>query len=86
MTTTTEPARPPDRPPDRPPVPRPRFTTAAAVFAVLGTLLVGGYSALAFSGYEPGSPKRDEIPASVRSSPGGYRTYHFWHSGYHGGK
>jgi hypothetical protein len=56
------------------------------VFAVLGTLIVGGYSALAFSGYEPGSPQRDEIPASVRSSPGGYRTYHFWHSGYHGGK
>ena len=26
------------------------------------------------------------IPASVRSSPGGYRSYHFWHSGFHGGK
>jgi hypothetical protein len=81
-TTTTEPPRPPDRPPVR----RPRFTTGAAILAVLGTLTVGGYTALAFSGYEPGSPKRDEIPASVRSSPGGYRTYHFWHSGYHGGK
>ena len=79
---TTEPARPPDRPP----VPRPRFTTMAAVLGVLGTLMVGGYTALAFAGYEPGSPQRDEIPASVRSSPGGYRTYHFWHSGYHGGK
>ena len=43
-------------------------------------------SATERSGYEPGSPKRDEIPASIRSSPGGYRTYHFWHSGYHGGK
>ncbi len=82
MTTTTEPPRPPDRPPAR----RPRFTTGAAVFAVLGTLIVGTYTAFAFSGYEPGSPRRDEIPASVRSSPGGYRTYHFWHSGYHGGK
>ncbi len=82
MTTTTEPPRPPDRPPAR----RPRFTTGAAVFAVLGTLIVGSYTAFAFSGYEPGSPRRDEIPASVRSSPGGYRTYHFWHSGYHGGK
>jgi hypothetical protein len=56
------------------------------VFAVIGVLIVGGYAALAFTGYEPGSPERDEIPASVRSSPGGYRTYHFWHSGYHGGK
>ena len=26
------------------------------------------------------------IPASVRSSPGGYRSYHFWHTGFHGGK
>lgn len=26
------------------------------------------------------------IPASVRSSPGGYRSYHFWHSGFQGGK
>lgn len=26
------------------------------------------------------------IPASVRSSPGGYRSFHFWHSGFHGGK
>jgi hypothetical protein len=23
---------------------------------------------------------------SVRSSPGGYRSYHFWHSGFSGGK
>ena len=36
--------------------------------------------------YEPGAPAREEIPASVRSSPGGYRSFHFWHSGYHGGK
>ncbi|HVE87702.1 MAG TPA: hypothetical protein VND93_32815 [Myxococcales bacterium] len=26
------------------------------------------------------------IPSSVRSSPGGYRSYHFWHTGFHGGK
>jgi hypothetical protein len=90
---TTEPPRPggrppgsTDRPPDRPPVPRPRRGRGVVVLAVLGTLIVGSYAALAFSGYEPGSPERDEIPASVRSSPGGYRTYHFWHSGYHGGK
>lgn len=25
-------------------------------------------------------------PASVRSSPGGYRSYHFWRTGYRGGK
>lgn len=74
------------RPPDRPPVPRARFTKTAIVIAVLGTIVVGTYTATAFTGYEPASPKRDEIPASIRSAPGGYRTFHFWHSGYHGGK
>jgi len=56
------------------------------VIGALATLVVGAYTASAFTGYEPSSPKRDEIPASFRSSPGGYRTFHFWHSGYHGGK
>ena len=83
MTTTTTKT---DRPPDRPEVPRPRFAPTAIVFAVLGTMIVGGYSAMAFTGYEPGAPKRNEVPPSFRSSPGGYRTFHFWHSGYHGGK
>jgi hypothetical protein len=83
MTTTTTTT---DRPPDRPEVPRPKFAKAGIFFAVLGTLIVGSYSALAFTGYEPGAPSRDEVPASFRSSPGGYRTFHFWHSGYHGGK
>lgn len=83
MTTTTTTTRPPDRPE----VPRPKFARAAGIFfALLGTVIVGGYSAMAFTGYEPGAPKRDEVPASFRSSPGGYRTFHFWHSGYHGGK
>lgn len=87
MTTSTAGgAAAPPRPPDRPVVPRPRFSKAAMVFGVLGTLIVGSYAVIAFTGYEVGSPARDEVPASVRSSPGGYRTYHFWHSGYHGGK
>jgi hypothetical protein len=72
--------------PDRPTVPRPRFARAVFGFALFGTLVVGTYAASAFTGWEPFTPARDEVPASVRSSPGGYRTYHFWHSGYHGGK
>jgi len=88
--TTDKAGRPPaglaDQRPDHPVVPRARFSKAAIVLAVFGTLIVGGYSAFAFTDYEPGEPERDEIPASVRSSPGGYRSYHFWHSGYHGGK
>jgi hypothetical protein len=90
--TTDRPA-PPTPPPgpgapalDRPPVPRPRLSKGAIALAVIGALGVTGYSAMAYSDYEPGSAAREEIPASVRSSPGGYRSFHFWHTGYHGGK
>jgi len=31
-------------------------------------------------------PAQQRIDPSVRSSPGGYRSYHFWHSGFSGGK
>ena len=86
MTTETT-AKPPAGPlPDHPAVPRARLSKGAIVLAVFGVLVVGGYSAFAYTDYEPGAPEREEIPASVRSSPGGYRSYHFWHSGYHGGK
>lgn len=82
---TTEPA--PSAPAaDLPPVPRSKLSTAALVLAAFGALTVGGYSVFAYTDYEPGSPAREEIPASVRSSPGGYRSFHFWHTGYHGGK
>lgn len=89
--TTTEPANPVDPragtpAADLPPVPRPRRSAMAIVLGVFGLLVTTGYAALAYTDYEPGSPERDEIPASVRSSPGGYRSFHFWHSGYHGGK
>lgn len=72
--------------PDLPPVPSARMARSTKVILTFGVLVVLGYSAAASSGWEPGQPARDEIPASVRSSPGGYRTFHFWHSGYHGGK
>jgi hypothetical protein len=62
------------------------MSRSAIVLGVFGALVVAGYAAIAYTEYEPGSPAREEIPASVRSSPGGYRSFHFWHSGYHGGK
>ena len=83
----TEPATPPAAPPpDLPPVPRPRLSPMAIVLGALGGVIVAAYAGLAYSDYEPGAPARAEIPASVRSSPGGYRSFHFWHTGYHGGK
>jgi len=83
----TEPAATPGAPaPDLPPVPRAKLSRRAIVLGVFGALVTAGYAALAYADYEPGAPEREEIPASVRSSPGGYRSFHFWHTGYHGGK
>jgi hypothetical protein len=82
--------KPPPKPlasaPDLPPIPRVPLSRQAIVLGVFSALVVVGYGAIAYSDYEPGTPARDEIPASVRSSPGGYRSFHFWHTGYHGGK
>jgi hypothetical protein len=84
---TTDPAtQPAATPPEAPRVPRPPLSRTAFALAMFSAIVVGTYSWIAYADYEPGSPDREKIPASVRSSPGGYRTYHFWHSGYHGGK
>lgn len=54
------------------------------VACVAGLCLYGGN---AFFGYEYfSSGERVELPSSVRQSPGGYRTFFFYHSGYRGGK
>ena len=80
----TEPAKP--RLPDHPPVPRAKRSIFGMIMIGFGVLVVGGYTAMAITQHELGETERDEIPASVKSSPGGYRSYTFWHSGYHGGK
>jgi hypothetical protein len=75
-----------DRGPDRPPIPTAKLSKLTFVAVAVSVLIVGGYAALAVSQRELGTVDKDEIPGSVRSSPGGYRSYSFWHSGYHGGK
>jgi hypothetical protein len=65
---------------------RPRRTAFTVIMLVFSLLVLGGYTAMAYTQTEIGDVERETIPASVRSSPGGYRTYHFWHGGYHGGK
>ena len=57
-----------------------------AVFAILGLIVAGGYLAAQLRGWEFTATHRQPVPVSVRNSPGGYRSFHFWHSGYHGGK
>jgi hypothetical protein len=76
-----------DGAPDRPAVPRPRRSIlitiyAIAAAAVLGAWVFAGATGMAFGS----SSSHDTVPASMRSSPGGYRAFHFWHSGYQGGK
>ena len=69
-----------------PTVPVGKITRGTIIFGVLGTAIAGAYAAVAITQWEPTPAKQEELPASVRSSPGGYRSYHFWHVGYHGGK
>jgi hypothetical protein len=56
------------------------------IYLATGIGILGFYSMAAFNGWEFGTQPREVLPADVRSSPGGYRSYHFWHSGYRGGK
>lgn len=81
---STEPSKP--RPPDRPAVPRAHRSLWTKIVIGFAVIVLGGYTALAVTQRELRDVEKDEIPGSVRSSPGGYRSYSFWHSGYHGGK
>jgi hypothetical protein len=54
------------------------------MFTSVGLLFF--YGITAFNGWEFGHPQRQKLPPDARSSPGGYRSFHFWHSGYLGGK
>jgi len=56
------------------------------LYLILGVVVIGLYGLVAFSGKEFGNAERQRVPADVRQSPGGYRSFHFWHSGYRGGK
>lgn len=71
---------------DQPPLPVTPTPLRTKVWAALCVIAVGFYGASSFLGWDVAASERDEIPSTVRSSPGGYRTFHFWHSGYHGGK
>ncbi len=82
----TEPATATPVEPDHPTVLRPKRGVGVIILGVITAAIVASYSYVAFAEHEFGTPERDEIPASVRASPGGYRSFHFWHSGYHGGK
>jgi hypothetical protein len=52
--------------------------TAYAIFALA---LLGLYGVASLRGFELGAGKRGVIPASVRQSPGGYRSFTYWRGG-----
>jgi hypothetical protein len=53
---------------------------------VIGSLaILAGWVVAAQAGWSPTEPAY-VLPPSVRQSPGGYRSFHFWHSGYQPGK
>ncbi|MEO6418480.1 MAG: hypothetical protein ABIP39_03695 [Polyangiaceae bacterium] len=52
----------------------------------LGASLAIAYATLLFGGFDFTTHEKKEVPSSVRQSPGGYRSWSFWHSGSHGGK
>lgn len=53
---------------------------------ILGGLLMAGYATVLFAGYDFSTHEKTEISPALRQSPGGYRTWSFWHSGVSGGK
>ncbi|HJQ69473.1 MAG TPA: hypothetical protein VKA70_10890 [Blastocatellia bacterium] len=55
-------------------------------YLAAGILVIILYGFVAFTGKEFGDPRRQIVPEDARKSPGGYRSFHYWHSGYRGGK
>ncbi len=55
-------------------------------YLAAGILIIVLYGVVAFTGKEFGDPRRQIVPEDARKSPGGYRSFHYWHSGYRGGK
>lgn len=56
------------------------------LYKVVIVAALGFYAFAGLTGYRLGGGEREKIDPSIRSSPGGYRSFHFWHSGYAGGK
>jgi hypothetical protein len=55
-------------------------------YLVFGLGMLGVYSYAEAIGWEMQTAPRQVLPAGVRQSPGGYRSFHFWHTGWQGGK
>ncbi|HMG35657.1 MAG TPA: hypothetical protein VKM94_17100 [Blastocatellia bacterium] len=56
------------------------------IYLILGIVLIAGYALFTITGREFGDPQKQKMPADVRQSPGGYRSFHVFAPGYRGGK
>ncbi len=56
----------------------------AKFYLLFGLASVGGYGYVSHSGWEYTSQKTRFVPKSVMGSPGGFRSFHYWHVGYGG--
>jgi hypothetical protein len=50
-------------------------------YAIFALCMLGLYGISAWRGWELGGGKRGLIPAGVRQSPGGYRSFTYWRGG-----
>lgn len=71
---------------DRPPVPAVKRSLLVKVYTGLSLVALTVFVLAGVFGWELSGSSTDRAPGSARQSPGGYRSYHFWHVGYHGGK
>jgi hypothetical protein len=59
---------------------------AVRAYVAFGVLLLGLYGWSEAVGWEPTNTVEGRMEPSVRQSPGGWRTWTFWHRGVRGGK
>lgn len=60
------------------------MTKFAVFYLLLGLGGVGTYGYLTTTGWEYSKQETRFVPKEIMSSPGGYRSFHYWHVGYGG--
>jgi hypothetical protein len=58
----------------------------SAFYRLWAVALLAFYAWAGFTGWRLPEGPREHMDPSVRSSPGGYRSHYFWHTGFSGGK
>lgn len=53
------------------------------IYVIFGAGVIVFYSTAAFMGWELLTPSRNTLPPEYRNN---YRGFHFWHTGFRGGK